>query len=405
MDPAIRLVCLHQRMRSLKDHIEDFGHWISLWLPDFALTDFSVMDLMNHWSQYSFVMVLKGCFVSFWIMPCCYVVPPSLSGLLRRMFFLVVGGVVRDSQDDCQPRASSCHGCHATVFSPHDQRHLGLISSLVDPLLVSANISHILSAPWNGGSHPVCLCYTLLYYSSWACSSPRICSRTHSGLWSGPEPAPVHESAPAPPEAAVSTSELLACPVPDKEAISELFACPVTAKEAVPELSACTVMAKNAISGLSACPVTTADPVVNLSVLSIPVLLDPPAPSAPLKWSSVPSAPPWWSSAPQWGSLVPSAQLWWSLAPPWCSSAPPFGLQLRSGGLLLSLLCAGFLLRWLCLSLQVLHLHSDLALHPSPCSASTPPPSLTSVTLWGASGSHSLRGSVMISSRSAHELL
>ncbi len=137
-------------------------------------------------------------------------------------------------------------------------------------------------------------------------------------------------------------------------------------------------MAKDAISELSACPVTPTDAVVNLSVLSIPVLPDPPrwmpAPSAPLKWSSVPSAPPWWSSAPRWGSSAPSAHLWWSSAPPWCSSAPPAPPPFCSLLLLL-------------LSLQVLHLHSDLALHPSPCFASTPPPSWTSVTLWGVSSS------------------
>ncbi len=56
------------------------------------------------------------------------------------------------------------------------------------------------------------------------------------------------------------------------------------------------------------------------------------------------------------------------------------GLLLRSGGLLLCrgdlLLRTGWLLsRPLCLNPHSLHFHMDLALRPSPCSASAPPPS------------------------------
>ncbi len=56
----------------------------------------------------------------------------------------------------------------------------------------------------------------------------------------------------------------------------------------------------------------------------------------------------------------------------------PGGLQsrlLRPGGLQSRLLRPGFLLCRLCLGPRPLHFHVDLALRPSPCSASAPPPS------------------------------
>ncbi len=66
----------------------------------------------------------------------------------------------------------------------------------------------------------------------------------------------------------------------------------------------------------------------------------------------------------------------------------PGGLRsrpLRPGGLQFHRLCPGFPL---CLSLQSLHLHMDLALRPSPCSTSAPPPSWIALerleaALWG----------------------
>ncbi len=84
-------------------------------------------------------------------------------------------------------------------------------------------------------------------------------------------------------------------------------------------------MAKDAISELSASPVTATKTTVNLSVLYVPVLPDPPC------WYPAPSAPPWWSSAPPWWFSAPSALpwwssalLWWSSSPLWWSSAPPW---------------------------------------------------------------------------------
>ncbi|XP_058628713.1 uncharacterized protein LOC131538698 [Onychostoma macrolepis] len=56
----------------------------------------------------------------------------------------------------------------------------------------------------------------------------------------------------------------------------------------------------------------------------------------------------------------------------------PGGLQsclLRPAGLQSCPLCSGFLLCRLCLGPRSLRFHKDLALHPSPCAASAPPPS------------------------------
>ncbi len=71
----------------------------------------------------------------------------------------------------------------------------------------------------------------------------------------------------------------------------------------------------------------------------------------------------------------------------------PGGLRsrpLRPGGLQFHRLCPGFPL---CLSLQSLHLHMDLALRPSPCSTSAPPPSWIALerleaALWGGGLCH-----------------
>ncbi len=96
--------------------------------------------------------------------------------------------------------------------------------------------------------------------------------------------------------------------------------------------------------------------------------------SAPPWRSSAPSAPPWWSavwlwwsSAPPWWFAAPSALSWWSSVPP----IPPD----------LSWVPALPAIPWLSVSWHPalphlsLYLHMDLALHPSPCSASAPPPS------------------------------
>lgn len=101
--------------------------------------------------------------------------------------------------------------------------------------------------------------------------------------------------------------------------------------------------------------------------------------------------------------IVTSTPLWWSSALPWSSPAPPWKLRthllccggylhrlgfLLHPGTLLCRLCPGSLLHWfrlgllllqlhpgsllcwLCLSSLFLHFHMDLALYPSPCSAS-----------------------------------
>ncbi len=149
-------------------------------------------------------------------MPCCYVVPPSLSGLLRRMFFLVVGGWL-EIPKMLPAQSSSCHGCHATVFSPHDQDIWGWFPVWWTHLLVSANISKSSVLP----EMVVAILFVwATHYSTTPpepCSSPRICSRTHSGLW-------VWSGACSSPWICSSSSwgrsvhfELLACPVPDKE--------------------------------------------------------------------------------------------------------------------------------------------------------------------------------------------
>ncbi len=167
-----------------------------------------------------------------------------------------------------------------------------------------------------------------------------------------------------------------------------------------------------------------------------------PALSAP-PWRS--SAPPWWSSARSplhWSAPALSAPPWRSSALHGGQLSGSGGLLLCRGDLLPGLLCTGglllcllhrggwmsgsgglllhrdglllccggplfhlycrirpgfllcqlhpgsrflgILLCWLCLSHLSLHLHMDLAVHSSPCSASTPPPSCT---IWGASGS------------------
>ncbi len=133
--------------------------------------------------------------------------------------------------------------------------------------------------------------------------------------------------------------------------------------------------------------------------------------------------PSWCSPVPPWCSSDPS---WCSPVPPWCSLICRGGLLpcllrtgglllcllrrggllpclLRTGGLLLCLLhrggrlsrsgglllrrgglllrSGGLLFRLLCLSHLSLHLHMDLALRPSPCSASAPPPSCTVLSI------------------------
>ncbi len=228
MDPAIRLVCLHQRMRSLKDHIEDFGHCISLWLPDFALTDFFCHGLNEPLKS---ILIRDGpqgllCqFLDYALLLCgsSFTVGTVEENVSPKNFFFGGWGVVRDSQDDCQPRASSCHGCHVTVFSPYDQRHLGLISSLVDPLLVSARAEGFPRAVTISSVLPVMVIAILFVWATHFSTTPPEPAPVHESApeptlvcGSGPGPAPFHESAPAPPEAAVSTSELSACPVPKK---------------------------------------------------------------------------------------------------------------------------------------------------------------------------------------------
>ncbi len=97
MDPAIRLVCLHQRMRSLKDHIEDFGHCISLWLPDFALTDFFCHGLNEPLKS---ILIRDGpqgllCqFLDYALLLCgsSFTVGTVEENVSPKNFFLVVGG-------------------------------------------------------------------------------------------------------------------------------------------------------------------------------------------------------------------------------------------------------------------------------------------------------------------------
>ncbi len=152
--------------------------------------------------------------------------------------------------------------------------------------------------------------------------------------------------------------ELPTCPVTVKETVCELSDCPVMANEAICEHADCSVTAKEAVYKLwTFCPVMAAEAVINLSVLFVPVLPDPPW------WFPVPSALLKWSSAPPWHSSAPPSLLWWSSAQPW--------------DLLTRLLRPGFLL---CLSLQALHM--DLALRPSPCSASTPLHHSPGLCLW-----------------------
>ncbi len=99
--------------------------------------------------------------------------------------------------------------------------------------------------------------------------------------------------------------------------------------------------------------------------------------SAPPWWSS--TTPVWWFPAPPWWAPVPSAPPWWAPAPsalPWWAlvpSAPPRWAPVPSS------------LPWLPALPQspVSHLHMDLALRPSPCSTSAPPPSWFHLTSLG----------------------
>ncbi len=134
--------------------------------------------------------------------------------------------------------------------------------------------------------------------------------------------------------------EPLNLPVMSPETINAFHVChvnSVTAIETIYELSSRPVSAHEPDYELSFCPVSVSEPIdefvfpatvpetVNaLPVLSVSALPRSrslpwfPAQSASLCWSSVPSAPPWWSSAQVWWS---SAPVWWSSAPPWWSSA------------------------------------------------------------------------------------
>ncbi len=206
--------------------------------------------------------------------------------------------------------------------------------------------------------------YTLLFYSFrvhsglWVCSrarsNPRVCSRTHSSTWirsraysslrvwscarssslgasfccitswggaSAPALPEVAASAAQPPESAMSISAPLVqvvptfyisvCPATTTKVAHELPACTVMVKETLCELSDCSVTAREAVYELwIVCPVMAAETIINLSVLFIPVLPDPPW------WFPVPSAPLKWSSAPPWCSSVPPSLLWWSSVVP-----------------------------------------------------------------------------------------
>ncbi len=150
-----------------------------------------------------------------------------------------------------------------------------------------------------------------------------------------------------------------------KDFLSSLATAPDTMK-ALPVLS------------LSVLPVlsVSALPVFVLVLLWFQILSWLPAQSASLRWSLVPSTPPWWAlvpSVPPWRASASSVPPWWASALLWW--AP--GHSPISGGL-----------------------QSDLALHSAPCSASAPPPSWIVML---ASGSRSLgRGYVMIWSRIIH---
>ncbi|KAI2663385.1 CCR4-NOT transcriptional complex subunit CAF120 [Labeo rohita] len=110
------------------------------------------------------------------------------------------------------------------------QRHSVLISSLADPLLISARAATVPSAS------------TLVVTET----------VTLSSVLPSTTPPNLLVFTPAPPEVAASAAEAVTLP----SELFDLFICPVLVKEAVSELFACSVTAKEAIYELSACPVT-----------------------------------------------------------------------------------------------------------------------------------------------------
>ncbi|XP_042589623.1 anti-sigma-I factor RsgI2-like [Cyprinus carpio] len=236
---------------------------------------------------------------------------------------------------------------------------LRMASSLVDPPLTSVRAAGIPRplAPAVTEAVPLSTVLPVMGIAIWCVRATYFPPASTESV---PEPSPALESVPEPSPALESVPEpslvLEFAPVPLSwptiSEVADFSAEPPEVAASDCEFSACSAMAKEAVYELSACPVSAPEAVDNLTVLFIPVQPDLPW------WFPAPSAPPCWSSAPPWGSSIPSALLWWSSAPPWWFSAllpPPWLPALPNP--------------------QALLLYLDLALHPSLCSPSDPPPS------------------------------
>ncbi len=226
----------------------------------------------------------------------------------------------------------------------------------------------------------------------------------------------IYELSPSPALAMEATYELSPSPAPATEAAYDSMYCPVTAVKAACDSSSCPVTATEVACESRTCSATAPEtkrafPVLSVSVfpvlsvfvfLCVQVLSGRSVQSAPLWWFLDPYVPPWWVPGPSalfGGFTVLSARPWWAPVP----SAPPrrvtvpfssalvgsrsvcsaWGLQsgrLHSGGLQVRLpppwraSVRSALPWWAPVPSSPPWLPHGLALRPSPCSASAPPP-------------------------------